>query len=109
MLGIQINLSADADYSNETFGTVSKFLMENYPMLEKIITTRRGTQSANHNTWVGIMFDGKQVLESSTYQMTHIVDRVGGGNALMAGLIYGFLTYPDNLRKIIDFAVVAHF
>ncbi|WP_320018544.1 sugar kinase [Labilibaculum manganireducens] len=109
VLGIQTNLSADAEYSNETFGTVSKLLMEKYPRLEKIITTRRGTISANHNSWMGIMFDGNQVLESSTYQMTHIVDRVGGGDALMAGLIYGFLTYPNNPQKTIDFAVASSF
>ncbi|PKQ62669.1 2-dehydro-3-deoxygluconokinase [Labilibaculum manganireducens] len=109
VLGIQTNLSADAEYSNETFGTVSKLLMEKYPRLEKIITTRRGTISANHNSWMGIMFDGNQVSESSTYQMTHIVDRVGGGDALMAGLIYGFLTYPNNPQKTIDFAVASSF
>ncbi|MBN2598521.1 sugar kinase [Labilibaculum sp.] len=109
VLGIQTNLPADAEYSNETFGAVSKLLMEKYPRLEKIITTRRGTISANHNSWVGIMFDGNQVLESLTYQMTHIVDRVGGGDALMAGLIYGFLTYPNNSQKIIDFAVASSF
>lgn len=109
VLGIQTNLPADVAYSNETFGTVSKLLMKKYPRLEKIITTRRGTLSANHNTWAGIIFDGNQVLESPTYQVTHIVDRVGGGDALMAGLIYGFLTYPDDLQKIIDFAVASSF
>ncbi|WP_461633336.1 PfkB family carbohydrate kinase [Labilibaculum euxinus] len=109
VLGIQTNLPADAEYSNETFGTVSKLLMEKYPRLEKIITTRRGTISANHNSWIGIMFNGSQLLKSSTYQMTHIVDRVGGGDALMAGLIYGFLTYPNNPQKTIDFAVASSF
>ncbi|MFA9371917.1 MAG: PfkB family carbohydrate kinase [Labilibaculum antarcticum] len=109
VLGVPINLPHGVEYSKFTFGFVSKQLMQKFPKLEKVITTRRGTISANYNTWVGIMFDGKQVIESPTYQMTHIVDRVGGGDALMAGLIYGFLTYPDNSQKIIDFAVAASF
>jgi 2-dehydro-3-deoxygluconokinase len=109
VLGVDTHLSEDTEYSNETFGFVSKLLMEKYPRIEKIITTRRGTINANYNTWEGILFDGNQVFKSPSYQMTHIVDRVGGGDALMAGLIYGFLTYPADSQKIIDFAVAASF
>jgi len=109
VLGIQTNLATDAAYSTRTFGEVSKQLILRYPRLEKVITTRRGTISANHNTWFGMLFDGEQVLESITYPMTHIVDRVGGGDALMAGLIYGILNWPKNNQKTIDFAVAASF
>ncbi|MDE5418816.1 sugar kinase [Labilibaculum sp. DW002] len=109
VLGVQSNLPPNVEYSKFTFGLVAKQLMQKYPRLKKVITTRRGTISANHNTWVGILFDGKQVLESATYQMTHIVDRVGGGDALMAGLIYGFINWPNDDQITIDFAVAASF
>lgn len=109
VLGIRSNLPSDIEYSKYTFDLVAKQLMKKYPNLKKVITTRRGTISASHNTWKGILFDGKQVLESATYQMTHIVDRVGGGDALMAGLIYGFINWPKEDQKTIDFAVAASF
>ncbi|MBL4559346.1 MAG: sugar kinase [Labilibaculum sp.] len=109
VLDIETNLPTNGEYSKETFGMVSRQLMQKYPKLQKIVTTRRGTISANHNTWVGILYNGKQVLKSPTYQMTHIVDRVGGGDALMAGLIYGFLNWTNQEQKIIDFAVAASF
>jgi 2-dehydro-3-deoxygluconokinase len=40
------------------------------------------------------------------YEITHIVDRVGGGDSFMAGLIYGLLTYEDK-QQAIDFATAA--
>ena len=109
VLGIETHLPPDTAYSKVTFGEVCKQLILRYPRLEKIITSRRGTINANYNTWIGLLFDGKQVLESVSYPMTHIVDRVGGGDALMAGLIYGMLNWPKNNQKIIDFAVAASF
>ena len=35
------------------------------------------------------------------------MDRVGGGDAFAGGLIYGFLTHPDDPQRIIEFAVAA--
>ena len=39
--------------------------------------------------------------------ITHIVDRVGGGDSFMGGLIYGLLTYTTDDQKALDFAVAA--
>ncbi len=109
VLGVQSNLPPNVEYSKFTFGLVAKQLMQKYPRIKKVITTRRGTINANHNTWVGILFDGNRVMESPTYEITHIVDRVGGGDALMAGLIYGFINWPEEDQKTIDFAATASF
>jgi 2-dehydro-3-deoxygluconokinase len=43
---------------------------------------------------------------SPTYDITHIVDRVGGGDSFVAGLIYGLNTYGD-IQRALDFAVAA--
>jgi 2-dehydro-3-deoxygluconokinase len=42
---------------------------------------------------VRVLFDGKKLYQAPRYDITHIVDRVGGGDSLMAGLIYGLITY----------------
>ena len=46
-------------------------------------------------------------MQSRSYLITDIVDRVGGGDSFMGGLIYGLLTYPDNDQKALEFAVAA--
>ena len=43
---------------------------------------------------------GNLGLESRKYEITDIVDRVGGGDAFAAGLIYGLLTYADDARAL---------
>ena len=88
--------------------SVSKQIMKLYPKVKKVITTLRGSINANHNTWEGVLYDGETLFESSQkYDITHIVDRVGGGDSFMGGLIYGLLTYPDNNQNALDFAVAA--
>jgi 2-dehydro-3-deoxygluconokinase len=76
------------------------------PNLRTIAVTLRGSLSASHNTWSGILWDAGQVYVAPTYDITHIVDRVGGGDSFMGGLIYGLLTYPDK-QNAINFAVAA--
>lgn len=95
------------DVKAEAFLSVCQQMMEKFPRAKKAITTLRGSISASHNTWAGVMYDGTELLTSPQYQITDIVDRVGGGDSFMGGLIYGLLTYPDNDQNALDFAVAA--
>lgn len=89
------------------YESVCTQLMERFPRAKKVIITLRGSVSANHNTWSGVLYDGKTLFQAPTYNITHIVDRVGGGDSFMGGLIYGLLTYPGNDQKALNFAVAA--
>jgi len=86
--------------------SVLKQLQDMFPRAKKVITTLRGSISASHNTWTGVLYDGNKLYEAPSYDITHIVDRVGGGDSFMAGLIYGLLTY-DNDQDALNFAVAA--
>jgi len=89
------------------FRSVAEQLMARFPRAKKVIITLRGSINANHNTWGGVLFDGATLYESKRYDITHIVDRVGGGDSFMGGLIYGLLTWPGDDRRALDFAVAA--
>ena len=82
-------------------------LMHRFTKAQKIIITLRGSINANHNSWSGILWDGKKSLKAPTYDITHIVDRVGGGDSFMGGLIYGLISFPDDDQKALNFAVAA--
>lgn len=86
--------------------SVCRQLMEKFPRAKKVIVTLRGSISASHNTWSGVLYDGKKLHRARTYQLTHIVDRVGGGDSFMGGLIYGLQTYGED-QKALEFAVAA--
>lgn len=97
----------DGHVSADAYLSVSQKIMKQFPRCKKVITTLRGSVSASHNTWSGVLYDGKKLYEAPTYQITHIVDRVGGGDSFMGGLIYGLLTYPDDMQSALNFAVAA--
>ena len=95
------------EINSEAFLSVCNQMMKKFPRAKKIIITLRGSISASHNSWAGILYDGKKMYESFQYQITDIVDRIGGGDSFMGGLIYGFLNYPNEDQKALDFAVAA--
>ena len=91
----------------EAFLSVCKQMQKKFNNARKIIITLRGSISASHNTWAGILFDGKKTYKSKEYQLTHIVDRVGGGDSFMGALIYGLIKFPGNDQRALDYAVAA--
>ena len=95
------------DVKAEAFLSVCKQMMDKFPRAKKVIITLRGSISASHNTWAGVLYDGKKMYQTRQYQITHIVDRVGGGDSFMGGLIYGLLKYPEDDQNALDFAVAA--
>ena len=90
----------------ESYLSVCQQLMKRFPRAKKVIVTLRGSISASHNSWSGVLYNGDELLKTRTYQITHIVDRVGGGDSFMGGLICGLLKYEDD-QKALDFAVAA--
>jgi len=91
----------------KSYLSVLQQLMKMFPRAKKVITTLRGSISASHNTWSGVLYDGEQLFEAPSYDITHIVDRVGGGDSFMGGLIYGLINWPDDDQKALNFAVAA--
>lgn len=91
----------------QNYKVVVEKIVNKYPNIKKVAITLRGSLSASHNTWSAVLYDGKVMYTAPTYDITHIVDRVGGGDSFMGGLIYGLLTYKENLQQALNFAVAA--
>ncbi|MEZ5070875.1 MAG: sugar kinase [Bacteroidales bacterium] len=87
--------------------SVSRQIMAQNPRCGKVITTLRSSVNADHNRWSGVLYDGHTLYRAPEYDITHIVDRVGGGDSFLAGLIYGLLRYPDDPQSALNFAVAA--
>ncbi len=85
---------------------VCEKLSQRFPNLHTIAITLRGSLSASHNTWSAILWHQGEIYTAPTYDIVPIVDRVGGGDSFVGGLIYGLLTYDDRQRAL-NFAVAA--
>jgi 2-dehydro-3-deoxygluconokinase len=82
-------------------------LSNKFPNLQTISITLRGSISASHNTWSGVLWEGGRFYSGIGFDLTHIVDRVGGGDAFAGGLIYGLNTYAPDRQKALNFAIAA--
>ena len=99
--------ATEGQVDSGAFRSVCEQLMSRFPRAQKVIITLRGSINANHNTWGGVLFDGEKLYESPRYDITHIVDRVGGGDSFMGGLIYGLREYVGDSQRALNFAVAA--
>jgi 2-dehydro-3-deoxygluconokinase len=96
---------------------VSRQIKALYPQVTHVAMTLRKSLSANHHNWGGMLYDSTldevflAPLNGDRYQpyaITDIVDRLGGGDAFAAGLIYA-LNSPDlaEPQSALGFAVAA--
>lgn len=71
-----------------------------------VISTLRESFSASHNGWKAMIYNGKEFYVSKRYDITPIIDRVGGGDAFSGGIIHGLLTM-ETQAEALEFAVAA--
>jgi 2-dehydro-3-deoxygluconokinase len=91
----------------EQYRFVCEKLAERFPNLRTIAITLRGSISASHNTWSGALWQGGAFYTAPVYDIVPIVDRVGGGDSFVGGLIYGLRMYGADAGKALHFAVAA--
>lgn len=94
------------DVTGDNFDKACQQSAKKFPNLKKIATTERISISSSHNKISSLLWDGKRLLTSKQYDLTHIIDRVGSGDAFMAGLIYGMLHKKDDQQSL-EFATAA--
>ncbi len=90
----------------ERYKDLSDKVLEIYPNMKMIAITLRESINANINVWGACYNDRKDFYVSKKYDLTDIVDRVGGGDSFCAGLIYGLNNYEDK-KDALEFAVAA--
>jgi len=99
--------STQNPHTLSSYESVNGKLLDLFPNLKTTVYSLRESFNASHNSWSALLFEGRKVFQTKKHELTHIVDRVGAGDALTAGIIYGLHAYEGNLQKTLDFAVSA--
>ena len=106
-LGIQASVDVHSgELDRGQYEKLTAKVLEAYPSMKAIAITLRESKSASHNGWAACMNNRSAFMVSRHYDITHIVDRVGGGDSFAGGLIYGMLTLPTH-EDALEFAVAA--
>ena len=106
---LEITLDVDVEkgeLDRDKYQLLAEKVLETYPNIQIIAITLRESKSANHNDWAACLHDRQDFYVSRKYQITNIVDRVGGGDSFAGGLIYGLNTY-EGKQQALEFAVAA--
>jgi 2-dehydro-3-deoxygluconokinase len=106
-LGVKVDINVESGkLLTEKYKELTDRVLELYPNLQKVAITLRESHSASYNGWSAVLNNRKEFLISKKYEIHNIVDRVGGGDAFAAGLIYG-LTHLTDDQQALEFAVAA--
>jgi 2-dehydro-3-deoxygluconokinase len=81
-------------------------VLSEFPNLERAAITLRESHGADHNTWSAVLRNRKEFIAGSSYEITDIVDRIGGGDAFAAGLIHGFDLFETDAQAL-EFAIAS--
>src|SRR5450432_2020678 len=106
-LGIQAEVDVHSgSLDRQQYEKLTAKVLAEYPQMQAIAITLRESHSASHNGWSACLNNRKEFLLSRQYDITHIVDRVGGGDSFAAGLIYGLMSRATH-QDALEFAVAA--
>jgi len=97
---------ASGELDRERYRALATRMLETFPNLKYQAITLRESFSASHNGWAACLHNGKDFFVSRRYNITAIVDRVGGGDSFAAGLIYGLHTGLSD-ENALEFAAAA--
>lgn len=92
--------------TGNSFVDACQKMMLKFPSVRKIARTERETINSSHNRISALLWDRKILHRSRHYDLTHIVDRIGTGDAFMAGLIFGSLTGMNDQASL-EFATAS--
>ncbi len=106
-----LDLHVDVDVEGghlerEKYQQLAETVLAKYPNLKGIAITLRESKSASHNGWSACFHNREKFLLSRRFEITHIVDRVGGGDSFAGGLLYGLMNLPSP-DEALEFAVAA--
>ena len=79
-------------------------IIKKFPNLKVVSSMVRNIQNHSHHRIQGVIYDGKNYMKANMLDIYPVIDRIGGGDAFMSGLIHGLIHYKENLQKVIDFA-----
>ncbi|MBS5938542.1 sugar kinase [Clostridium sp.] len=93
ILGLNNNKEDKAEKLKDYYDEIIK----TYPNIKYIFSSFRGIKSASSNTLQCNFYTNNELHQSKIYDIDDIVDRVGGGDALTTGILYGILSNKDTM------------
>jgi 2-dehydro-3-deoxygluconokinase len=107
-LGIEAKVDVTSGaLDTKVYEDLTAEVKKEFPNVKVVAVTLRESKSADHNGWSAALSGKSGFYVSRHYEITDIIDRVGGGDSFAAGIIYALSEYPEDEQYAINFAVAA--
>ncbi|HZJ88984.1 MAG TPA: sugar kinase [Sphaerochaeta sp.] len=107
-LGIEANVDVTTgELDIDVYKALTEEVKRQFPNLSVVTVTLRESRSADVNGWSAAINGKTGFYHSRQYEITDIIDRVGGGDSFSAGLIYALSEYGEDEEYVINFAVAS--
>lgn len=112
MLGTSINTSLNRHSSVEEYenaaNTTTQEIFDNYPKCKHVAHTFRFMDNATHNLFYATYHTRNSNYISTIHETNEVVDRIGSGDAFMAGLVRSIIL-KETPQQVIEIATNAGF
>lgn len=112
MLGTDVNDTLDRNTPQDTYLTAAREsaeqVFEKYPKCKHVAYTFRFMDGPNHNLFYGTYHTPTEHVSSEIMETFEVIDRIGSGDAFMAGYIHA-LVNNMTAQEVIDTATGAGF
>lgn len=106
-LGMTASVDEGAIHENPgAYRAIADELFATWPNLSKVGVSVRKTTSAESQAVACVLAETGGLWSSRVYAMERIVDRVGGGDCLTAGLLHGLTSFASK-EEAVEFAAAA--
>ena len=87
-----------------TLYEIQESLAQEHSNLEIILSTKRKVISPSKHSFSSLVYDCKEKrhFEEEAYRGIDVIDRIGSGDAYVAGALFGFLRYGD-IQKMAEY------
>ena len=102
-----VDFADDEPLDGERMRPFAEGLKKHLPNCKYVTSTLRASINADHNRWSAILLTEDGLLTTKDYELTDMVDRIGGGDSYMGALLYGLTRANKNDQYALDFATAA--
>jgi 2-dehydro-3-deoxygluconokinase len=100
-------MMADTCLDMDAYGRYFDEMHRQFPHCREMMMGLRNQLSTNHHTLTALLwYDGK-IYQTKIYDITHIADSVGVGDAFVAAYIHSSGLWPQDPQRCLDFSVAA--
>lgn len=96
----------DVESHEEILKHYYKQINEQYPSISIFASTKRNVLTSSKHELEGYVYHNGKLSKTSMYTIDPVIDRIGGGDAYAAGILYGY-SQQWEMKRIVSFATAA--